>query len=167
MSLGPIRPRFSMTVAGPAASRLAHLRSIVEHPDNRLVSEILGNHINITVVKDDRHAWSPCVQLEFIGSDDDPDTSIVHGLIGPHPNLWTMFMFINITALVIALFGVMIGIVQHSLHLLTWGYWLAGLGAAILIMMYAISQLGQRRAAAQTRTLMTFIETNLQSSPPT
>jgi hypothetical protein len=147
-----------MVVPGPVDVQMARLASAVARPENRCVARAAGHHIDITVIREDRHRWSPCVQLELRPADAD---TVVEGLVGPHPNVWTLFAFANITAALVAALGLMLGLTQWSLDQSPWGLW-AVLGGAILAGgMYVASQIGQRCAAAQTRQLVSLIECTL------
>ncbi|MBT8485927.1 MAG: hypothetical protein HKO59_14905 [Phycisphaerales bacterium] len=155
MSLGPIRPRFKMVVPGTVDEQIALVAAAVARQNSRCVSRVLGNHVEITVVREDRHRWSPCVQLEFRTSD---EGTIVDGLIGPHPNVWTLFAFVNITILSAIGLGLMLGLVQLSLGQTAWGLWTVLGGTVLLAASYLASQVGRRFAAAQTRQLIALLE---------
>lgn len=144
-----------MTVPGTVEEQIAILESAVARPDSRCVSRVLGNHLDITIVEADRHRWSPCVQLEFSQADGE---TIVDGLVGPHPNVWTLFAFVNITIVSAAGFGLMLGLAQLTLGQSPWGLWTVAGGAVLLGAMYMASQVGRRFAAEQTRLLVRFVE---------
>ena len=154
MSLGPLRPRFKLDLAGTVDDEIARVETAVADPASRCVSRTLGNHVDITVVPEDRHFWSPCVHLDFR---DSGDGVAVHGLIGPHPNVWTMFAFAYITIASATAFAVMLGLTQLWLDEHAWGLWIVPAGAVLCIAMYAFSQIGQRLAAEQTKLLSELV----------
>ena len=141
---------------------MARLTSVIEQPQHGCAFRSVGSHMDITVNPADRHRWSPCVQLEFR---EEVGTTVVHGLIGPHPNLWTLYAFINITILAAVAFGLMLGAAQWSLEMTAWGFWSLPIGGAMLLGMYGVSQLGRRLAAEQTVHLMALIDATLNASP--
>lgn len=155
MPLGPIRPRFVIIVPGSVEEAVRRVRDAAEEPGGGCVSRVLGRHVDITVDRALRRRWSPCVQMEFDAAD---DQTTVHGLIGPHPNTWTLYAFININIVLVMFFGLGFAIVQMSLSQRPWALWIAGAGIPALGAMYLLSQLGRRRAADQTRLLMALVE---------
>ena len=163
MSLGPVRPRFHMRIAGPAAVHQTRLEAAVAQPDSQCVSRTLRDHIDITVKRDIRHRWSPCVQLEF-QHEPESDTTVIHGLIGPHPDTWTLFAFINITLICIIAFGGLFGFAQLSQGWPAWGLGAVPAGLMGLAVMYGLSQIGRKCAAEQTHLLMNLIERALGPS---
>ncbi|EDP72007.1 hypothetical protein FBALC1_12937 [Flavobacteriales bacterium ALC-1] len=42
-----------------------------------------------------QHFWSPQLHLEINEAYDQKDKSIIYGLFGPNPTVWTMFMFFH------------------------------------------------------------------------
>ncbi|WP_196892352.1 GTP-binding protein [Aureivirga marina] len=55
--------------------------------------KIVDHHIVVDIPLDENHFWSP--QLHFEILDGEEKASLVKGLFGPKPHVWTMFMFIH------------------------------------------------------------------------
>ncbi|MDO5968392.1 GTP-binding protein [Flavivirga aquimarina] len=53
----------------------------------------LDQHVFIKFSKEKQHFWSPQLHLEIDEIDD--NSSLLHGLFGPSPTVWTMFMFFH------------------------------------------------------------------------
>ena len=53
----------------------------------------VDNHVFIKYPKEKQHFWSPQLHLEIDKVDD--NKSLLHGLFGPNPTVWTMFMFLH------------------------------------------------------------------------
>ena len=71
--------------------------------DCKYCSKISGNHVFLDVPQVDEHFWSPQLQVEVIEGAN--ESSIVKGILGPKPQVWTMFMFIHFaTALAFIVF---------------------------------------------------------------
>lgn len=167
MSIGPIRPRFRAVARGSIADNIARFEQAVGDPQSQCVMRVLGSHVDITVDASIRHRWSPCVQMELEEADpedqpsDDQPATVVRGLVGPHPNTWTMFAFTNLAICVIGAFALMAALAQLTLGHTPWTLWVAlacllGLGA-----MYIASQVGRRLAAEQTQNLMHLVRSAL------
>ncbi|MCP3903114.1 MAG: hypothetical protein GY715_05705 [Planctomycetes bacterium] len=161
MSLGRIRPRFTVRVPGTVDEEIALLQAAVGTSGSRCVSRVLGNHVDITIVREERHRWSPCVHLELLES---AEGTIVHGMIAPHPNVWTLFAFVYITIATATAFGLMLGLTQLFLEQYAWGLWTVPAGLLLSAGMYGVSQVGQRLAADQTRLLSELIDDALRGS---
>ena len=143
MGWGPVRPRFVMEL-GVSPDRLrSAFTHAVETAASTFVMRTVGTHMDITVVRDIRHFWSPCVHLEFEPKD---DGTRLRGLYGPHPNVWTMFAFLTLSTLVLMSFGAIGGMAEWMANGTAWSLVSLPFGAAILIGQYVMSQWGQRRA---------------------
>ena len=90
--------------------------------------------------------------------------TVIDGLVGPHPNLWTLYAFVNITIVIAAGFGLMLALAQLTLGESAWALWSAPVGLALLGVMYGVSQLGRRLAIEQTRLLRQLVEDALQTT---
>ena len=59
----------------------------------------VDDHVFIKFPKDKQHFWSPQLHLEINKVDD--NSSTLHGLFGPNPTVWTLFMFLHFLRLII------------------------------------------------------------------
>ena len=87
---------------------------------------------------------------------EDAKGTTVHGLIGPHPNLWTMFAFLYGSLVCVVFFGLMLGFAQMMIDRATWGLWVAAAAVLTMGVLYAVSQVGQRLAQEQMVLLRGF-----------
>jgi len=153
--MGAIRPRFQFTLAGARAEHLSHVQVEVQQPHRRCICRVVTHHLDMTVRREEHHRWTPWLSLEFqeVG-----ETTVVHGIIGPHPSIWTFFAFAAICNTVIASLGLVLGFVQMTLGERPWGFGVL-LGAVIIYgLLYAASQIGRRLAEPQTRYLLDVLE---------
>ena len=160
MALGPVRPRFHLQLTVDPEMGLARAESAVAAAPDHAVCRVVNGHIDIAIARASRHRFSPCLQLEFNPRDESSPTrvrSVVHGLVGPHPNLWTLYAFAALGCVTLLLFCGIFGGVQLALSEMPWGFWGIPLSAAGLLGLYGISQYGQRSAAAQTRFLYDLV----------
>ena len=91
-SITHIRPRFSVVVPIPQQQVLERIKSLVKNAPKNIYGQIIDNHIILDIVGEEAHYWSP--QLNFRVEDEDQEQSIIAGLIGPKPGVWTLFVFI-------------------------------------------------------------------------
>ncbi len=154
VSFGPIRPRFSFSVDATPDDAVAQLERAVLESGGIWVSRTLGEHVDVTVGRARRHRWSPCMQLEFSAGE---AGTTVHGFLGPHPNVWTLFAFAYLGIATGTMFATIFGFVQMILEEQAWAFWALPIGALAAGGMYLVSQLGQRLAAEQTEGLYRLI----------
>ena len=87
-----LRPRFKMELKQNNQSVLQLFEAHKTHQKEFVVSRV-NDHVFIRLPKHKQHFWSPELHLEINEIDD--STSMLHGLFGPKPSVWTMFMFFH------------------------------------------------------------------------
>jgi len=94
--------------------------------------------------------WSPhlSVQVEYREGG-----SLLRGRYGPHPELWTLFVFLYAAVGFLTVIGLVLGFVQWQSGMDPWGLWSTGIGAVGLGILYLISMAGQRLGAHQMEDL--------------
>jgi len=88
-----LRPRFSMDINEDSATVIGKFQSALNENNKKYPSRFVDGHIIIDVPKKEDHFWSPQLSLEVIAVDE--NKSLVKGLFGPKPQVWTLFMFIH------------------------------------------------------------------------
>lgn len=87
-----LRPRFKMELNENNETILKRFDDLKTSQKNFTITRI-DNHVFIKYPKKDQHFWSPQLHLEI--DEVDANSSLLHGLYGPNPTVWTMFMFLH------------------------------------------------------------------------
>ncbi|MFK8061102.1 MAG: GTP-binding protein [Polaribacter sp.] len=88
-----LRPRFTIDLEENFEKILENFSEEFKKEDCPFVGNIVDGHIFISVSKKDEHFWSPQLHIEII--EKTIKTSLLKGLFGPKPQVWTLFMFIH------------------------------------------------------------------------
>ncbi len=152
-----IRPRFRIEVSESQEVILARIRSLLKRAEYNFSARFSNEQIILDVARDAAHFWSP--QLDFRASvhEDLPGHTVVAGLIGPRPAVWTMFIFFYFLIGVIGF-----GITTHGVSewmLGEYNHYVWGLPVAIMIMLssYFAGKLGERLGQDQIEQFKDFI----------
>jgi len=95
-----LRPRFKFDVNQDNEALLALFENTKNSQSEFTVSRI-DDHVFIRIPKLRQHFWSPQLHLE-INKNETTNKATIHGLFGPNPTIWTLFMFLHF--IVICLF---------------------------------------------------------------
>ena len=87
-----LRPRFKMNLDQNNQTILKLFEAFKASQKDFLVTRV-DNHVFIRLSKNKQHFWSPELHLEI--NEIDASSSMLHGLFGPKPSVWTMFMFFH------------------------------------------------------------------------
>jgi hypothetical protein len=150
-----MRPRFEVAVTVPPGDVLHRIDERLAEPACRVVGSHVDQHVNLYVEPGLRHYWSPHLQLEL--SPQGRGTHL-HGLFGPHPNVWTLFMALYAVTAFFGLIGLTFGVSQLGLDQDPWALWVVPAAAALGGAFYAVALMGQRLAHEQMVMLRGFLE---------
>ncbi len=87
-----LRPRFTIELDESPATVLNAFENNTAHNNNFKVSRS-ENHVFIRFPKAQQHFWSPQLHLEITQVAGQP--TVLRGLYGPSPTVWTLFMFLH------------------------------------------------------------------------
>ena len=65
----------------------------VKNTQSEFIVTRVDDHVFIKFPKEKQHFWSPQLHLEINKVDD--NSTMLHGLFGPNPTVWTLFMFLH------------------------------------------------------------------------
>lgn len=156
-SITHIRPRFKMVVQRRAEDVLASVNRLIEVSPDCIRAHISGEHVILDIVGDMQHYWSPHLNFRIEPVEDNPDQTIVAGIIGPRPAVWTLFMFVYFSVGVIGFFITSYGVSKWMLG--TFSYTILALPLAVLFMLSAFraGKYGESLGSDQIEILKRFV----------
>ncbi len=156
-----IRPRFQVESPLSAQEVIARLKKGLEREGTTVVGVARHGYAALKIPPDIRHYWSPQLSLS-VEELESGKGSLIRGLYGPAPNVWTLFIFIyalvGLAFLGVVLVGVSYLTVGMDASILWWALVLAG----ALLSIYLVSYFGQRLGHDQMEILHNFLEDNLE-----
>lgn len=87
-----LRPRFKLELNKHNEIILKAFEKAKSEQSDFIVSRI-DDHVFIKLPKSKQHFWSPQLHLEINAINE--KSSLLHGLFGPNPTVWTLFMFLH------------------------------------------------------------------------
>ena len=87
-----LRPRFRMEF-NQSNSEILRRFKIAKETRRDFLVQLVDDHVFIKFPKEKQNFWTPQLHLEVIFIDQDKCT--LHGLFGPRPAIWTLFMFLH------------------------------------------------------------------------
>lgn len=123
--------------------------------DSKIEGTVLPNYIYIEPIKKDQHYWSPQLTITI---EEKEDGSVIRGLYGPQPSVWTLFVFFYSIIGFATLIVLMIGLSYLSLGKDTSIFWFALLLILLFLTLYLVAYFGQKFGQKQMIYLHHFIE---------
>ena len=87
-----LRPRFKIELPFNNETVLKDFE-IAKTSQKEYIVNRIDDHVFIKFPKQKQHFWSPQLHLEI--NEVDEKSSLLHGLFGPNPTVWTFFMFLH------------------------------------------------------------------------
>jgi hypothetical protein len=144
-----IRPRFTLVSSLDVDQILKDLEEQTAS-DSKVFCKILDNHAYIKIVQKDHHFWSPELHLTV---EETNDGSLVKGVVGPAPTVWTMFMFLYFATIIGVLFASIYCYTDWTINKVRENLWPLPVSILALIGVFVASKSGERIARRQTETL--------------
>jgi len=95
-----LKPRFRLKFKERKEDILAQFKHSLSQEKGDFISKVVDHHIVIDVPREKEHFWSPQLHVEV---ENEADYTIVKGVMGPKPKIWTFFIFLHF-AVAIAFF---------------------------------------------------------------
>ena len=160
-----LRPRFRKTAPLSIAEITGLLHEALKADDAPFTGRVLNEFVVLRILPRDQHYWSPELTLQLHKAE---DGTLIRGLFGPRPAVWTMFAAFYVFALFLSLIALLFGLSQWSLDMTPYGLWLLPIPLGLVLIAYIISQVGQRLGRGQMEELYGFVGKVLQkgTAPP-
>jgi ABC-type multidrug transport system fused ATPase/permease subunit len=156
-----LRPRFKMELNENQDDLISKFKANLSDGDCKYCSKIVDGHIVIDVPKNENHFWSPQLNIEI--EQTDIDKTIVKGLFGPKPQVWTLFMFFHFAVAVAFIGFVVMAYVQWSLKTdFSLALTIVIALPIVWVLMYFLGRLGKSTGNKQMDELYQFMMKTLQ-----
>lgn len=154
-----IRPRFRKAVSYAPEMVSAKIKSALESEEATCSGKIIKDYVVLKIPTSQQHYWSPQLTLEL---ESNKRGSLIRGLYGPKPGVWTMFVFFYSSIGFLTLMGLIFGLSQMMLKMNPYGLWLALIGSVLLLGLFIVSKIGQGLGLKQMHQLKDFLDNSLK-----
>ncbi len=156
-----IRPRFQQQISRSADSLMQLFEQKLIDSENSCIGSVIpDNHVLLKINPLERHFWSPQLWLTFDGKED--GTTLMRGLYGPSPSVWTFFIFGYSFLGIAALFVTLAGLSQLNLDMAAPILWVLPFIVLLALGIYIAAQMGQKLGVQQTFQIHQFLESTLK-----
>jgi hypothetical protein len=157
-----LRPRFSLELTDQPETLLAAFENVGVNNAAFVISRI-DDHVFIRFPKQKQHFWSPQLHLEIYKIEDQP--TILKGLYGPSPTVWTLFMFLHF---VIGILFIGAGIWVYTNIVLDEPFMIPVVALAVLFVLWFVlyfsGRLGKQAGKKEMVLLQNFLTETLKES---
>lgn len=153
--ISKIRLRFKMECKDTPSAIVSKIEKALKSGNTQCSGQINHNFITLFIPANEQHYWSPQLTLTL---EENTEGTIVRGLYGPRPTVWTMFVFfysvIGMAVLVIGTIGLSYKMLDKPAGILWWTPVLV----LVFMSLYLVAYFGQKMGHKQIETLHNFFE---------
>ena len=154
------RPRFKWTTAISQEEMVGRIKGNLALPDCKCEGDVRRDHALILIDPELRHFWSPTLDLSFRTTD---EGSTVSGIFGPHPEVWTMFVFLWSALVAAWIGGAILAGVQQFIGESPQGLWIVLAASIGLGISCTINVLGRRTGEDQMEKMQAFLTETVET----
>lgn len=160
MEKARLRPRCRLVSALTPDVVLGKIKQALTNGAHDLQGQVVQEHAFIRIPEEKQHYWSP--ELHIWARDQDGET-IIYGVMGPKPKIWTMFVFFYTAVLTLTFLGGSYGIIQLWLGMEAPFLWSIPGGILGGLLVYGAARYGQFKGKEQMLELREFLESAVQT----
>lgn len=153
-----MRPRFEVVAPCPAQMAAERLQEALDRPGAACRGRVFGGHAVLYVSESEERVWSPFLSVDMGGH---REGTLVRGLYGPKPSVWSLFVASYAICGFMAVFAVGFAFAQWSIGQAPWALAVFPLAALGALVTYALARYGQRRGREQMVGLRQFLDDSL------
>ena len=156
-----LKPRFKMEFDENEDAILNRFKNNLKDKNCKYCSTVVDHHVIIDVPVAEEHFWSPQMHVEI---EKENNKTIVKGVLGPKPQVWTFFMFLHF---VVAIAFIVFFVMFYSKWSLEQDYTFAMIMCFVMpiiwVILYFVGQLGKKFGYEQMVELHDFLMNTVQS----
>jgi len=169
-----LRPRFRLVSPCDAGALLEALKRRLSSPGIAVRGVVYHSSCVLKVPEEAAHYWSPQLHVSIdpaglesestrtdevpAGAETGPGHTVVHGIYGPRPAVWSMFVALYVAVGFAGTMGVIFGYSQALLGETASAYWAGPIAIVLCLVIYLVARQGRRLGRAQMVLLRSFFD---------
>ncbi len=150
-----LKPRFRKELIESKVVVLKQFEEVFAKKKHKFKTKLIGGHIVVDVPQEEDHFWSPQLMIEIVEED---EKTILKGLFGPKPQVWTMFMFFHFAVGLAFFVFLIMAYTQYSLKQeYQFAMYMCIAMPIIWVIFYVFGQLGKKKGYNQMLEMDAFV----------
>ncbi len=152
-----VRPRFKIESPLGVEEVLEKLKNALNEKDATCKGRVSPGYVTLFIPPQEQHYWSPQLSLTI---EEFKNGSLLRGLYGPRPTVWTVFVFfyaIGLATLIISMLGLSYLTLGKPAAIL----WIVPVLVIIFLSLYLVAHFGKEMGYDQIVKLHRFLENSI------
>ena len=156
-----LKPRFKIEKPEDKAVIIEKFKNEFAQGGNDFLGKVVDHHIIIDVPATSTHFWSPQLHIEV---EEHQNNTIIKGLYGPKPNVWSLFMFAHFAvALAFIIFFVLAYARWNLKQDYSFALSMCFVMPALWFVLYYLGRIGRKKGSQQMTEINDFYMKILES----
>ena len=152
-----LKPRFKIERREDKAILIKKFSDEFAQGGSDFLGKIVDHHIIIDVHKDEEHFWSPQLQIEV--EENEKGGTLIKGLYGPKPQIWSLFMFIHFGVAIAFMVFLVLAYTRWSLEQdYSFALMMCFIMPLLWFVLYFLGRLGRKKGAEQIHQIDAFLK---------
>jgi hypothetical protein len=157
-----MRPQFDFDVSCDHSDSFRRLAEALEGTDE-VIGKVFADSAILKIPENENHLWTP--ELKVSVEKSPAGGCRIHGLLGPKPGIWSLFVASYVAWTFIAVMSLIVGSSQATLSQSAWAFWGTPAAMVGILVTYVTARFGRRIGRPQSRRLKVFLEQSIRQSP--
>ena len=159
LRIGPIRirPKYKRYSSLPPCKVIDEIQENIAE-NSEIEGSTLGNDATTKITEQNKHFWSPEFDINIVKRG---KGSLIKAVVGPHPKVWAVFIFLYSLAIILFFLGMLMGIYQWLFDMETSVNWYIPVSLLTAFLVIVLSKIGQYKGKKQMLFLWDILERSI------
>ena len=139
-------------------------RTLIRENHKGIKAKLVDDHVILDIADEHVHYWSPQLNFRIEEDEDNPEHTLISGLIGPRPKVWTMFVFIYFSLGIIGFFVSSYGVSKWMLDEYSHTIWAFPIAIILMLTAYLAGKQGESLGKDQIEVLKQVVRGLINSN---
>jgi hypothetical protein len=149
-----IRPKCKLNTDIPPCKVIEEIKSMLSKTD-KINGKIIDNQIYLMMPEKELHYWSPELRLTV---KENKSGATINGVAGPNGKVWATFLVFYGLAIMLLIFGGILGLSQWMLNINSVWLWSIPASVILYILIFVAAKHGQQLGRDQLLKLRYFLD---------
>lgn len=160
LDLRRVRPRYRRITEKSTEQVIISIVNELRNSEE-ITGSTLENHAYLRIPEKEQKYWSPEMHVTVEALE---EGTLVKGVIGPKPKIWTMYMFFYSMVVVLFFLGASMGVSQWMLNMDAPWLWSIPICVVLYLLVIAAAKYGQYKSVRQMRSILDFLDAAINNA---
>lgn len=144
---------------------MVRIQELLDDSHPSVTGRIRHDQVVLDIVKEESDFFSPQLAFRVELNEEDESQTIIAGLIGPRPAVWSLFMFVYFSVGTVGFFASSYGLSKYMLDEYSHAIWAFPIAILFMLTAYKAGKYGESLCEDQIEILKNFVRKAVNLTP--